>query len=366
MKGLRATTTVVAAIVLSAAFAAPRSAGAHGAEPSTSPTVLTASCTSSVGPGIPPPTSVPSGLPGFHASWYGQSGYMTLCAGESMTATVAMYNSGSRGWVNGVMGQAAYLGTWDPTPGQDQPSTFGGDGTNGSPNTSWPRYNRVAVQPATYVGPNQIAWFQFAVRAPATAGSYRFYIRPLIEGAQWMEDFGIYWQITVPAAADATQYTNSTWAYALTLPSPYRHSDLLSFKSPPPDPGQPKGSDVFTARTVDDEAANSSPCESGCPAWSYVAVVEVSTDAGSMTPRQWYDSGRVGFNSGEQVENTTVSGRPALKITNGARYVVEYIVAKDGRMYVIGYRPRIFDRYPPPAGASNEKVDAILASFTFL
>ena len=122
---------------------------------------------------------------------------MTLCPGETSTATVAMYNSGSRGWVSGVLGEVAYLGTWNPTPGQDQPSIFGGDGTN-SPNTGWPRYNRVAVQPAAYVGPNQIAWFQFAVRAPATPGTYRFYIRPLIEGAQWMEDYGIFWQITVP------------------------------------------------------------------------------------------------------------------------------------------------------------------------
>jgi len=122
---------------------------------------------------------------------------MTLCPGETSTATVAMYNSGSRGWVGGVLGEVAYLGTWNPTPGQDQPSIFGGDGTN-SPNTGWPRYNRVAVQPAAYVGPNQIAWFQFAVRAPATPGTYRFYIRPLIEGAQWMEDYGIFWQITVP------------------------------------------------------------------------------------------------------------------------------------------------------------------------
>jgi hypothetical protein len=128
-----------------------------------------------------------------------------------MTATVAMYNSGSSGWVRGVVGQVAYLGTWYPSPGQDQPSAFGGDGTIGSPNTEWPRYNRVAIQPASYVGPNQIAWFQFSVRAPTTPGSYRFYIRPLIEGAQWMEDFGIYWQITVPETDAATAWSRGVY-----------------------------------------------------------------------------------------------------------------------------------------------------------
>jgi hypothetical protein len=111
-----------------------------------------------------------------------------------------MYNSGSAGWVKGVMGQAGYLGTWKPIPGQDQPSVLGGDGQLGSPATGWPRYNRVAVQPADYVGPNQVAWFQFAVRGPANPGTYDVYIRPLIEGAQWMEDFGIFWRIVVPQA----------------------------------------------------------------------------------------------------------------------------------------------------------------------
>jgi hypothetical protein len=156
-----------------------------------------APCTSSVGPGIPPPASLPSGQPGFHASWYGQSGYPTLCAGERSTATVAYYNSGSRGWVAGRMGEVAYLGTWSPVPGQDQPSAIGGDGQQGSPNTGWPRFNRVALQPADYVGPNQVAWFQFTIQAPSVPGTYRLYIRPLVEGAQWMEDIGVFWYVTV-------------------------------------------------------------------------------------------------------------------------------------------------------------------------
>jgi len=156
-----------------------------------------ATCTPSVGPGIPPPASVPSGLEGFHAAWYGQSGYPTLCPGQRSIATVAYYNSGSRGWLSGRMGEMAFLGTWNPSPGQDRASSLGGDGTNGSPATGWPRFNRVAAQPAQWVGPNQVSWFQFAIQAPLTAGTYRLYIRPLIEGAAWMEDVGVYWQVTV-------------------------------------------------------------------------------------------------------------------------------------------------------------------------
>jgi len=157
----------------------------------------TATCTSSVGPGIPAPTGLPAGIPGFHATWYGQSGYMTLCPGDTSVATVAYYNTGSNGWVANRLGQMAFLGTNGPEPGTDQPSILGGDGTNGTANTSWPRYNRVAAQPAAYVGPGQVAWFQFTIKAPATPGTYRLYLRPLIEGATWLEDYGVFWVVTV-------------------------------------------------------------------------------------------------------------------------------------------------------------------------
>src|SRR5437588_111028 len=121
---------------------------------------------SSVGPGIAPPDRVPLGIPGFHASWYGQSGYPTLCPGERSNAVVAFYNSGSRGWVAGRMGEVAYLGTWNGDPGQDEPTVLGGNGEMGSPQTGWPRFNRVATQPSDYVGPGQVAWFQFSQRIP--------------------------------------------------------------------------------------------------------------------------------------------------------------------------------------------------------
>ena len=175
------------------------------------PTAAAATCTSSVGPSIAPPASVPSGIPGFHAAWYGQSGYPTLCPGQISRAVVAYYNSGSIGWY-GDLGTAAFLGTWNPEPGQDQPSLIGGDGTHGSPNTRWPGYNRPAVPPligryGAYVGPNQVAWFQFTVKAPPTSGTYRLYIRPLIEGVQWMEDYGVYWQVTVLPGDPAQRVT---------------------------------------------------------------------------------------------------------------------------------------------------------------
>ena len=188
---LAAVLVVVAILMPLAASAAPATVASA------------APCTSSTGPGIQPPARVPSGIAGFHAAWYGQSGYPTLCPGEHSTATVAFYNSGTRGWTAGKMGEVAYLGTWDPDPGQDRATPLGGDGTAGSPATGWPRYNRVAVQPAPWVGPNQVAWFQFTVIAPQSPGTYRLSIRPLVEGAQWMEDYGVFWYVVVPGVPPA-------------------------------------------------------------------------------------------------------------------------------------------------------------------
>src|SRR2546423_7932568 len=113
-----------------------------------SPGPAAAVCASSVGPGIPHPAGLPTGVSGFHAQWYGQSGYPTLCPGDRSTATVAYYNSGSLGWVRGRMGAVAYLGTWDSEPGQARASPLGGDGTTGSPATAWPRFNPITVQTA--------------------------------------------------------------------------------------------------------------------------------------------------------------------------------------------------------------------------
>ena len=193
--------TAACALAVSSIFAVPTTPLAPASS------VAQAACSAAVGPGIPAPTSVVSGIEGFHATWYGQSGYPTLCPGERSTAVVAFYNSGTRGWTAGRPGETAFLGTWNPAPGQDRPSVIGGDGTHGSPDTGWPSYDRPAAQPAPYVGPGQVAWFQFTVQAPQTPGTYRLAIRPLVEGAVWMEDFGVFWQVTVIPDAGAIGMT---------------------------------------------------------------------------------------------------------------------------------------------------------------
>jgi hypothetical protein len=224
----------------------------------THPVSAAATCASSTGPGIPPPAGYAVGIPGFHAQWYGQSGYPTLCPGTRSTATVAYYNSGSQGWVSGKLGEVAYLGTWSPEPGQDRASPLGGDGALGSPNTGWPRYNRIAMQPAPYVGPGQVAWFQFTIQAPVTPGYYRLYLRPLIEGATWMEDVGVFWSVTV-LNADGTLPPKPVGVYSptgsstLSVPTPRGTFTTHLIKE--------RLADV-TVKTV---TANASYCANNCP-----------------------------------------------------------------------------------------------------
>jgi hypothetical protein len=138
-----------------------------------------------------------TGIPGYHSAWYGQSGYASVCPQHQAEFTISFLNTGSLGWYGGVTGQTAYLGTWGPEPGQDRATQLGGDGTEGTPNTGWPRFNRVAVQAEPYVGPGQAASFRFMLQAPKVPGWYRVHLRPLIEGTTWLEDQGTYWQVVV-------------------------------------------------------------------------------------------------------------------------------------------------------------------------
>lgn len=157
----------------------------------------TATCQSSFSPAVPPPGAVATGLPGYRSAWYGQSGYARLCPHHQATFTIGLLNTGSLGWYGGVMGQSAYLGTWGPEPGQDSATVLGGDGTQGTPNTGWPRFDRIAAQAAPYVGPGEVGQFHFTLQAPKDPGWYRLHLRPLIEGVQWLDDQGIYWEVVV-------------------------------------------------------------------------------------------------------------------------------------------------------------------------
>lgn len=131
--------------------------------------------------------------------WSSSSGYLKLNPTTQQQAYMAYKNVGTCTWTQ----QYAFLGTWNPEPGQDQASQVGGNGTMGGPNTGWSNYNRIGMFGAS-VSPGAIADFYLNVLGPSTPGRYRLHLRPVIDGHAWMEDYGAWFEVQ-------NQMTNSRY-----------------------------------------------------------------------------------------------------------------------------------------------------------
>ena len=155
-------------------------------------------------------------------------------------------------------------------------------------------------------------------------------------------------------------FVNQTYKFSVILPPPYRKSARLSATSTTSNtPGI--AFDGFTARTVEDEVPLPGACDVTCPLHDYTVFIEIQSGV-SDTPRHWYTSHAGAL--GQQIDDLTVDGRPAIRVINGAEiYVPLQLIVKDGdRMFRIGY---MVTREPVPVGASKDKLEQILASFRF-
>lgn len=100
--------------------------------------------------------------------------------------------------------------------------------------TNWLSASRLPVFTVDTVRPGETAIFEFSMLAPVTTGSYYEYFTPLIEGAMWFRDIGMYYPINVvsPVPAPNTQRTglNSGEVLAIEDPilSPDTHSSLIA------------------------------------------------------------------------------------------------------------------------------------------
>lgn len=140
------------------------------------------------GPNIYWDLKVLSTVESYRSGFVSQNGYPTLRAGESYQFSVSLENTGKTTWQKGVVN----LGTdrdRDRVPG----FTREGAGPSG-----WIAPNRIALQ-QTSVAPGQVGTFTFWYTVPAgkAPGTYREYFRPVADGVTWMEDWGIYWDVTV-------------------------------------------------------------------------------------------------------------------------------------------------------------------------
>lgn len=122
--------------------------------------------------------------PDYHASFYAQAAYPVASPGQTVEWVIAFTNTGTTGWTigNGEL----HLGTSHPL---DLPSALAA--------STWMNVNRPARQTTTYVGPGQQAWFRVQLQAPTAPGTYRLYVRPVIDGVEWLEDAGAYVDLVV-------------------------------------------------------------------------------------------------------------------------------------------------------------------------
>jgi len=123
--------------------------------------------------------------PEYHTTFYAQSAYPTIAPNQTAEWVIAFTNTGTSGW-DMSRATAVRLGTWSP---QDAPSVLATPG--------WIAANRPAEQTTTWVGPGQQAWFRVQLHAPSAAGKYRLYLRPVIDGVEWLEDAGAYVDVNV-------------------------------------------------------------------------------------------------------------------------------------------------------------------------
>ncbi|OGB74307.1 hypothetical protein A2V68_00925 [candidate division Kazan bacterium RBG_13_50_9] len=144
-----------------------------------------------VGAEVIPPTT--GGEQYYSAEWVGQSPYLTLNRGEEATLWVEFKNTGTIPWLN-YGSNPVRLGTSRP---QDRLSAFR--------NGEWVLPNRPAVVNGVgtstadgySIAPGEIGRFTFVIKVPSRAGRYKEYFKPVAEFITWMEDGGVYWDLTV-------------------------------------------------------------------------------------------------------------------------------------------------------------------------
>lgn len=132
-----------------------------------------------------------------------QSPYISLTPGQSQQVWLEVKNTGNTIWSKSGS-TPIRLATSNP---RDRISPFINS-------------NRVLMDDGT-VNPGQNTRFTFNITAPVTAGVYKEYFTLVHDGVAWMDDIGIYWQITVTKAQDvnATPSNGTPNAQLISVPA---------------------------------------------------------------------------------------------------------------------------------------------------
>ena len=117
-----------------------------------------------------------------------QNGYPGLTNGWSYRFVLIVKNTGSATWNRNVV----HLGT---SHDKDRVSPFTRESRTGTP-SGWTSPNRIKMQESS-VAPGQYANFVFHMRNDGLpSGTYREHFQLVADGVGWMQDYGIYWDVS--------------------------------------------------------------------------------------------------------------------------------------------------------------------------
>lgn len=143
---------------------------------------------------VPEVVDVSSHLADYSVQFMGQEAHvLSMRRGQSHNFVLTVKNTGTSAWSKGVV----HLGTDRP---QDRTPGFVREDIVGNAPSGWINPNRIEWMDAkTTALPGEAVTFSFWMSAPyeMALGIYREYFRVVADGITWMDDLGIYWEITV-------------------------------------------------------------------------------------------------------------------------------------------------------------------------
>jgi hypothetical protein len=127
----------------------------------------------------------------------------TVAPGGTIYMRIKARNMGNQTWNQSFM----HLGGSGP---MDRASQFYDSG-------SWLSNTRPAQMVESSVAPGSIGTFDFTMKAPATAGTYKEYFNLVAEGHTWLNDLGLFFTINVNTPASANNSNRSVLNSGQTL-----------------------------------------------------------------------------------------------------------------------------------------------------
>jgi N-acetylmuramoyl-L-alanine amidase len=117
------------------------------------------------------------------ADFVSQTPYPEISTSGVGAVSIVLRNTGGTAWRKGTAQEARLA-----VAGNDDKLAFLSDG--------WPAPDRPAVQQEDIVPPGATATFTFAVKG-LVPGTYRLPLRGVVDGGAWMDDLGLFTQVTV-------------------------------------------------------------------------------------------------------------------------------------------------------------------------